>query len=94
MRYNSKNDKNMGGKMKVTVYVKENDNCPFDDFMKEQNKKNRADIYKMLERLEKYGQYLREPYSKSLKDGIFELRIKNEIGIIRVLYFFIMVILL
>ena len=38
----------------------------------------------------KYGGYqLREPYSKSLDDGILELRAKSGNNISRVLYFFI-----
>lgn len=38
--------------------------------------------------LEQNGSDLREPYSKFLKDGIFELRIKQGTDIVRVLYFF------
>ena len=38
----------------------------------------------------KYGGYqLREPYSKSLDDGILELRAKSGNNIFRVLYFFV-----
>lgn len=40
--------------------------------------------------LERNGNELREPYSKSLGDGIFELRIKLGSDITRVLYFFVM----
>ena len=36
----------------------------------------------------KNGYELREPYSKFLEDGIFELRIKQGSNITRVLYFF------
>ena len=35
------------------------------------------------------GPLLREPYSKSLENGIFELRTKQGSDITRVLYFFI-----
>ena len=35
------------------------------------------------------GPLLREPYSKPLENGIFELRTKQGSGITRVLYFFI-----
>ncbi len=38
--------------------------------------------------LEEYGTKLREPYSKSLSDGIFELRIKFASDITRIFYFF------
>ena len=35
------------------------------------------------------GTQLREPYSKSLGDGIFELRAKQSSNITRILYFFV-----
>ena len=38
--------------------------------------------------LEENGPQLREPYSKHLEDGIFELRAKQGSDITRVLYFF------
>ena len=49
----------------------------------------RAKLLTMLSFLEEKGPQLREPYSKSLGDGIFELRAKQASGITRVLYFFI-----
>lgn len=42
----------------------------------------------LLEILEEKGNQLREPYSKYLDDGIFELRCKVGSNITRVLYFF------
>ena len=42
----------------------------------------------MIDILEQYCNQLREPYSKSLDDGIFELRAKVGSDISRVLYFF------
>ena len=42
-----------------------------------------------LELLEVYGHELREPYSKILDDGIFELRAKQGSDISRILYFFV-----
>lgn len=41
-----------------------------------------------LSLLEEYGNQLREPYSKYLRDDIFELRIKVGSDISRILYFF------
>ena len=38
--------------------------------------------------LREYGKRLREPYSKYLEDGIFELRIKFASDITRIFYFF------
>lgn len=48
----------------------------------------RAKIYGMMEILLEKGNMLREPYSKHLEDGIFELRCKFGSDITRVLYFF------
>lgn len=42
----------------------------------------------LLEILEEKGNMLREPYSKHVDDGIFELRCKQGSDITRVLYFF------
>ena len=42
----------------------------------------------LLEILEEKGNALREPYSKHLDDGIFEIRCKVGKNITRVLYFF------
>jgi phage-related protein len=48
-----------------------------------------AKLFMMLEFLEEKGPALREPYSKSLEDGIFEIRAKQGSDITRVLYFFV-----
>ena len=42
--------------------------------------------YKMFELLEARGNTLGEPYTKSLNDGLFEIRIKVEDGIARSIY--------
>ena len=48
----------------------------------------KAKVLRTIDLLENNGPFLREPYSKSLGDGIFELRIKQGNDITRVLYFF------
>lgn len=48
----------------------------------------RAKAIKEIDLLEEYGTTLREPYSKFIKNGIFELRIKLATDISRVFYFF------
>ena len=48
----------------------------------------KAKVLRTIDLLENNGPHLREPYSKSLGDGIFELRIKQGNDITRVLYFF------
>ena len=42
--------------------------------------------YKMFELLEARGNTMGEPYTKSLKDRLFEIRIKSEEGIARSIY--------
>lgn len=42
----------------------------------------------LLQLLEEKGYQLREPYSKSIGDGIFEIRCKVGNNISRILYFF------
>ena len=46
-------------------------------------------LFRLLELLEIKGNELREPYSKSLSDGIFEIRAIQGNNITRVLYFFV-----
>ena len=50
----------------------------------------RAKIFGLLGILQEKGNMIREPYSKHIGDGIFELRCKFGSDITRVLYFFIM----
>lgn len=48
----------------------------------------RAKLLGLLQILQEKGNQLREPYSKHLEDGIFEIRGKIGTDITRVLYFF------
>ena len=48
----------------------------------------RAKVVRTLEILQANGPKLREPYSKHLEDGIFEIRARTGSNITRVLYFF------
>ena len=61
---------------------------PVQDFLKQLNPKMRAKMYGMLVILQEKGNMLREPYSKYIEDGIFELRCKFGSDITRVMYFF------
>lgn len=47
-----------------------------------------ARMYGIIGILEEKGNSLREPYSKHIDDGIFEIRAKSGSDISRVLYFF------
>lgn len=48
----------------------------------------RVKVMAEIQLLKQNGPLLREPYSKSLGDGLFELRTKQGSDITRVLYFF------
>ncbi len=69
-------------------FYERNGKAPARDFIKSQRTKVQAKIFQKIKLLQEYGNFLREPNSKPLKDGIFELRIKESGDNYRVLYFF------
>ena len=73
----------------VEYYEKQDGSRPAEEFILSQDNKMQAKIFATLELLEASGADLREPYSKSLGDGIFEVRAKQGSNISRVLYFFV-----
>lgn len=73
----------------VEYYETEDGSRPAEDFILSQNIKMQAKIFTALTFLERIGPKLREPYSKPLGDGIFEIRAKQGNDITRVLYFFV-----
>lgn len=75
-------------KFEVEFYTKDNGEKPAKDFILDLDVKMRAKILGLIDVLEEKGIELREPYSKHLEDGIFEIRGKVGTGISRVLYFF------
>ena len=87
MPYNNHKGESMSD-YKVIAYEKENGEVPVEDFLDSVNPKMRAKIFGLLGILQEKGNMLREPYSKHLDDGIFELRCKFGSDITRVLYFF------
>lgn len=62
---------------------------PVIEFLNSLDLKMRAKMLRTIQLLSVNGTELREPYSKALEDGIFELRAKVGSDISRVLYFFI-----
>lgn len=76
-------------KYSVEYYEQEDGRRPAEEFILAQDNKMQAKIFMTLEFLEEKGPALREPYSKSLGDGIFEVRAKQGSDISRVLYFFV-----
>jgi phage-related protein len=75
--------------LEVNFYEKEDGTEPVRDFMLSLSPKMRAKMYFSMEVLETLGGKAREPYSKFLEDGIYELRAIQGTDISRVLYFFV-----
>lgn len=73
----------------IIMYEKDNGEKPVERFLDELNVKIKARVMRMIKILKENGTRLREPYSKKLEDGIFELRIQQGNNRLRVLYFFI-----
>ena len=72
----------------IILYDTEDGKCPMQELLDSLEPKLLAKTLRSIDLLEKNGPLLREPYSKSLEDGIFELRTKQGSNITRVLYFF------
>lgn len=72
----------------VIFYDDETGEKPVYSFLLSLDTKMRAKITALMKVLSEKGNTLREPYSKHLEDGIFELRCKQGSNIVRVLYFF------
>ena len=73
----------------LIFYEKENGEKPAAEFIRSTEKKMAARIVTDLKLLALEGPTAREPLSKHLEDGIFELRSKQGSNIARVLYFFV-----
>lgn len=74
----------------IDFFKKDNGRCPVQEFLDSLDNKMRAKLLRMILLLEQNGNDLKEPYSKSLGDGIFEIRVQQGTNITRVLYFFIL----
>jgi phage-related protein len=73
----------------VILYEKENGTRPAYDFLQSLDKRMRVRMDHTIRKLVENGHELREPFSKHIGDGIFELRAKVGTDISRVMYFFI-----
>lgn len=73
---------------KVDFYRRPDGTKPVGEFIKSLNLKMKAKVVADLHILEEYGNMAREPLSKELNDGIFEIRTIEGNDIVRILYFF------
>lgn len=76
-------------KFEVEFYEKLNGEQPAKEFLLSLDKKMRAKLADTIMILQDNGYELREPYSKHISEGIFELRAKLGSDITRVMYFFL-----
>ncbi len=73
-------------KFKVDFYKEEDGSKPVGQFIRSLDIKMKAKVVANMHLLEEYGNMAREPLSKDLGGGIFELRIIESSDIVRVLY--------
>lgn len=72
----------------IEYYETSNKECPAYTFISSLPVKMKAKAAQELALLEELGTQIREPYSKPIQDGLFELRIRVASDISRVFYFF------
>jgi len=72
----------------VDFFREDDGTKPVGVFIKTLDVKMKAKVVADLHLLEEYGNMAREPLSKHLEDGIFEVRSKVGSDIVRILYFF------
>ncbi|GHV18396.1 hypothetical protein FACS18949_14250 [Clostridia bacterium] len=72
----------------IEFYETEDSRKPVQEFLDSLNMKMRAKAIKDILTLRELGNTIREPYSKSMGGGVFELRIKFASDITRIFYFF------
>ena len=75
-------------KFRTIFYREEDGTKPLGNFIKSLRKELKAKVVADLHLLEEFGNLAREPLSKELEDGIFELRTQESGDIVRILYFF------
>ena len=75
-------------KFDVQFYETENGERPVEEFVFSLDEKMQAKFIGLIDLLEVNGTNLREPYSKHLEDGIFELRCKVGNNTSRAMFFF------
>jgi phage-related protein len=71
----------------IEFYRDKNGREPLTAFLNGLPFKTRARVVKLIDLLAAYGVLLKEPYTRQIKGKIRELRIQDNLGHIRVLYF-------
>ncbi len=71
----------------LEFYKDKNGREPLTEFLKDLPIKTRAKVVKLIDLLAEYGVLLKEPYTRQIRGKIRELRVKDNLGHVRVLYF-------
>ncbi|WP_296956088.1 type II toxin-antitoxin system RelE/ParE family toxin [uncultured Dialister sp.] len=74
---------------KIIFYKRTDGSAPVEEFLDSLDVKMRKKAVDSLCILKEFGNRLREPHSKPVGDGLFELRIRFSNDIARIFYFFI-----
>ncbi len=74
----------------VSYYTDAKGNKPVKDFLSEVFNKNQSFFEQCISAIEriKHRVYHKEPFSKALGDGLFEIRIRSKNDIARIIYIF------
>ncbi|WEV46514.1 type II toxin-antitoxin system RelE/ParE family toxin [Bifidobacterium sp. ESL0690] len=72
----------------VEFYALPNGKEPMQELLSSLDEKLARKLLDDIDMLRVYGNHLREPYSKRVSDGIFELRVRQSRNDVRALYFF------
>jgi len=78
----------MDYEFEVEYYEKSERNIPVVEFLNSLNHKQVAKMLREIQLLEMNGNDLRDPHSKALRNGIFELRAQYDGVCLRIFYFF------
>ena len=76
------------GKYVCLFYQLSGGKKPAKEFIESLNRKTRDLFVIKVKLIEEFGPSLRQPHTKNIGEGIFELRFKGQEGQIRVLFFF------
>lgn len=71
----------------IEFYKDKNGTEPVKEFLNSLSLPARARVVKLFNRLTEYGVLLKEPYTRQVRGKIRELRIRDNQGAIRILYF-------
>ncbi|MBU1164329.1 type II toxin-antitoxin system RelE/ParE family toxin [Patescibacteria group bacterium] len=74
-------------KYKIYFYIDNRGKSPVVEYLNKQPTKERAKLFKYINYLAEYNEYLREPYSRRIKGKIRELKISFGNNKYRVFYF-------